>query len=85
MKCSYRIELIVPFFSMITTSVYKTMSETLTTINGQDGASHLTWYRSKAPRSRNVYEWHEKVYHCAANHNKGWQLNLLLLVNLTVI
>ena len=79
MKCSYRIELIVPFFFYdYYISIQNYEFETLTTINGQDGASHLTWYRSKASRSRNVYEWHEKVYHCAANHNKGRQLNLLL-------
>ena len=49
--------------------------ETLTTINGQDGGGIF-------PKPCNgKSKWHEEVYHCAANHNKGWQLNLLLRGN----
>ena len=44
--------------------------------NGQDGGGNN--HCSKAPRTRKMHvmkkknKWHENMYQCAANHNKGW-------------
>ena len=50
-------------------------------------AAPVTKHCSKAPRTRKVYvmeknKWYENVYQCAANLNKGWQLNFALRFNL---
>ena len=49
-------------------------------------AAPATEHCSKAPRTRKIYvmeknKWHENMYQCAANHNKGWQLNFSLRFN----